>query len=52
MQKTGRVIGAIGFLLVMLGAGAMDSTCLIAPVTMLLCGVVMMYSGASMEGVL
>jgi len=52
MQKTGRIIATIGFLLVMIGAGGMDSASLIAPTVMMLCGVVMMYSGASMEGVL
>ena len=52
MQKTGRIIATIGFLLVMIGAGAMDSASLIAPVAMVLSGCVMMYSGASMEGTL
>ena len=52
MHKTGRIIGTIGFVLVMLGAGAMDSTTLIAPVAMLISGIALLYSGASMEGVL
>ena len=49
MKHLGHIGEGIGFVMILLGGGAMDSASLIAPIAIVLGGVVLMLAGASIE---
>lgn len=46
-----KIIGTIGFILLVLGAGGMDSESLLAPALMAMTGMVMLYWSAWESGI-
>lgn len=50
MKILARVMSTIGFVLVLLGGGGMDSVSLVMPIVMILVGIVMMWNGIALEG--
>lgn len=51
-SRLARIAEGTGFLMLMFGAGGMDSNILVAPITLMVCGIVLMFTGAGMEGAL
>lgn len=49
MKKLFRVIYAVGFLMLIIGAGAMDSESVVVPMVMTFSGVAITVTGAYME---
>ena len=49
MTRIARVTECIGFLMIMLGGGAMDSASLVGPITMAMIGCALLWTGAKME---
>lgn len=49
MKHLGHIGEGLGFVLILIGGGAMDSASLIAPIAIILGGVALMLAGASIE---
>lgn len=49
MKILARVMASMGFCFVLIGGGAMDSTSVTVPIVVVLCGIVMMWNGISLE---
>lgn len=50
MKTLARVMSSIGFVLILMGGGGMDSASLVIPIVMILVGIVMMWNGIALEG--
>lgn len=49
MKILARVMASVGFCFVLIGGSAMDSRSIMVPVAIILCGIVMMWNGISLE---
>ena len=49
MKTLARVMASMGFCFILIGGGAMDSSSVVVPIIVILCGIVMMWNGITLE---
>lgn len=49
MKILARVMASMGFCFVLIGGGAMDSASVVVPIIVILCGIIMMWNGITLE---